>query len=153
MKKFNLETIKKAYVSGLSQRVINQLINSLPDYEGYHGSDLHGLIFNEDLLYIKILEAERDLNELGVFDCIALVKEYEQYNFGKFSTAINPCNIAHMVGYIIGEFINNSAHLTNNCWDSKLTENDIAIIEDELQTYLESLDEDLSNVAFDEWEI
>lgn len=151
MKTFNLETISKAYDSGMAQKVIDRLFNQLADCEGVYGCDLHSRLFNEEQLYIMVAEAEGDLEELGVFNCICLVKEYEKFHFGEFNTEIEPCKIANMVCYIMGEFINNSEHLTNKCWDDKLTEKDLEIIEDELQVYLESLDEDLSNVAFDEW--
>ena len=153
MKKFNLETILGAYESGISRKVIDRLVNSLSDCEGVYGCDLHSRLFNEELLYIMHGEAAEDLGNIGVFNCIRLVREYEQSNFGEFSTEIEPSKIANMVCYIVGEFINKSNHLTNNCWDDKLTEKDLGIIEDELQTYLESLAEDLSNVAFDEWGI
>ena len=153
MKKFNLETILGAYESGISRKVIDRLANSLSDCEGVYGCDLHSRLFNEELLYIMPGEAAEDLGNIGVFNCIRLVREYEQSNFGEFSTEIEPSKIANMVCYIVGEFINKSNHLTNNCWDDKLTEKDLELIEDELQVYLESLAEDLSNVAFDEWGI
>lgn len=153
MKKFNLETISKAYDSGISQEVIGRLVNRLSDCEGVYDCDLHNRLFNEDPLFIMTAAAEEALEELGVFNCIGLVKEYEKSNFGEFNTPIEPYRIANMVCYIVGEFINKSEHLTNKCWDDELTEKDLEIIEDELQTYLESLDEDLSNVAFDEWGI
>lgn len=153
MKKFNLETISKAYGSGLSMKVIDRLVNSLVDCEGVYGCDLHSRLFNEELLYIIVAEAETDLEELNVFNCIDLVKEYEKSNFGEFNSEIEPCRIANMVCYILGEFINESKHLTDNCWDNELTEEDLEIIEDELQTYLEILDEDLSSVAFKQWGI
>ena len=155
MKKFNLETILGAYESGISRKVIDRLANSLSDCEGVFGCDLHSRLFNEERLYTTPGEAAKeDLENTGVFDCIRLVREYERSNFGEFNTEIEPPKIANMVGYIVGEFIiNKSNHLTNNCWDDKLTEKDLEIIEDELQVYLESLDEDLSNVAFGEWGI
>ena len=154
MKKFNLETILEAYESGIARKVIDRLANSLSDCEGVYGCDLHSRLFNEELLYIMHGEAAKeDLENIGVFDCIRLVREYEQSNFGEFNTEIEPSKIANMVCYIVGEFINKSNHLTNNCWDDNLTEKDLEIIEDEFQVYLESLDEDLSSVAFDEWEI
>lgn len=152
MKKFNLETISsKVDKSGISKKVIAGLVNQLSDCEGVYGCDLHQRLFNEEEFYIMVADAEKDLEELGVFNCIGLVKSYESSNFGDFFTEIEPCRIANMVCYIVGEFIYKSEHLSNNCWDDELTENDLAIIEDELQTYLESLDDDLSNVAFNEW--
>ena len=153
MKKFNLETILGAYESGIARKVIDRLANSLSDCEGVYGCDLHSRLFNDEPLYVWHGEAIDDLNELGVFDCIRLVREYEQSNFGEFNTEIEPSKIANMVCYIVGELIYKSNHLTNHCWNEKLTEKDLEIIEDEFQVYLESLDEDLSNVAFDEWEI
>lgn len=151
MKKFNLETILEAYESGIARKVIDRLANSLSDCEGVFGCDLHSRLFNEERLYTTPGEAAEDLGNIGVFNCIRLVREYEQSNFGEFNTEIEPSKIANMVCYIVGEFIYKSNHLTNNCWDDKLTEKDLEIIEDELQVYLESLAEDLSNVAFGEW--
>lgn len=153
MKKFNVETILEAYKSGIARKVIDRLANSLSDCAGVYGCDLHSRLFNEEPLYIMPGEAIDDLNALGVFNCIRLVREYEQSNFGEFYTAVEPTRIANMVCYIVGEFINQSDHLTDHCWNDKLTAKDLEVIEDELQVYLESLAEDLSNVAFDEWGI
>ena len=154
MKKFNLETILEAYESGIARKVIDRLANSLSDCEGVYGCDLHSRLFNDEPLYVWHGEAAKeDLENIGVFDCIRLVREYEQSNFGEFNTEIEPSKIANMVCYIVGELIYKSNHLTNHCWNEKLTEKDLEIIEDEFQVYLESLDEDLSSVAFDEWEI
>lgn len=152
MKKINLETILGAYESGIARKVIDRLANSLSDCVGVYGCDLHSRLFNDEPLYVWHGDAIDDLNALGVFNCIRLVREYEQSNFGEFYTAIEPSKIANMVCYIVGEIIYKSNHLTN-CWNEKLTEKDLATIEDELQVYLESLAEDLSSVAFDEWEI
>lgn len=153
MTKFNSETILGAYESGIARKVIDRLANSLSDCVGVYGCDLHSRLFNDEPLYVWHGDAIDDLNELGVFNCIRLVREYEQSNFGEFYTAIEPSKIANMVCYIVGEFINESSHLTNHCWNERLTEKDLETIADELQVYLESLAEDLSNVAFDEWEI
>lgn len=153
MKKFNLETISSAYDSGISQKVIDRLVNKLSDCEGVYGCDLHSRLFNEEEFYIMVSNAKSDLEELDVFNCIGLVTEYENSNFGVLHTPIEPCRIANMVCYIMGDLIYKSEHLTDNCWNDELTEKDLEIIEGELQTYLESLDADLSNVAFDEWGI
>lgn len=151
MKKFNLETISKADDSVISKKVIERLVNSLAGCAGVYGWNLHSQLFNEEPFYITATEAEEDLERLGVFNCIGLVRSYEKFNFREFITEIEPCKIANMVGSIVGEFISKSSHLTDNCWEYALTEKDLEIIEDELQTYLESLDEDLFAVAFDKW--
>lgn len=152
MKKFNLETISKAYNSGISKKVIERLVNSLADCEGVYGWNLPSQLFDEEPLYTTATEAEEDLEELGVSNCIGLVRSYEQFGFGEFNTEIEPCKIANMVGSIVGEFISNSDYLADNRWEYALTEKDLEFIEDELQTYLESLDEDLFAVEFDQWE-
>ena len=72
-------------------------------YEGYL-CDLHNEIFNTDYEYIYNHEAIKALEENGVFEAIDAIVEYEENNFGEVNTNFtNPCEVANMLYYIIGE--------------------------------------------------
>ena len=71
-------------------------------YEGYL-SELHFHVFNED--YYKIFESDA-IAALGneVFNAISYIFTYEKDNFGEVNTDFtNPCAVANMLWYIIGE--------------------------------------------------
>lgn len=73
------------------------------EYSGYY-CDLHDCLFNEDYHYCYISEAEDDLNAIGVFNAISVIVKYETEEFGVVNTDFtNPCNVANMLYYIVGE--------------------------------------------------
>ena len=57
------------------------ILETLEDYEGYT-CDFHNEAFNTDYYEYYTSNAIDKLEELGVFDAIQTVKEYEQDNFG-----------------------------------------------------------------------
>ena len=81
------------------------IIEALTDgeYSGYY-CDLHNYLFNEDYHYCYTSEAEDDLNAIGVFNAISVIVKYETEEFGVVNTDFtNPCNVANMLYYIVGE--------------------------------------------------
>ena len=81
------------------------IIEALTDeeYDGYY-CDLHDHVFNEDYHYCYTSEAEDDLNAIGVFNAISVIVKYETEEFGVVNTDFtNPCNVANMLYYIVGE--------------------------------------------------
>ena len=80
------------------------IIESLTDgYDDYY-CDLHNYLFNEDYHYCYTSEAKKALDEIGVFDAIGVIVEYEKDNFGEVNTDFtNPCDVANMLYYIVGE--------------------------------------------------
>lgn len=106
---------------------------------GQYGCDLHGFLFNEDYAFIYDNEAETACDSVGVWSAIRLVKKYEEDNFGESNTEIEPCKIANMLVYIYGEFLLNQVeHLTGEAWDRKLTEEDLELIAEQLEVWLEA---------------
>ena len=72
-------------------------------YEGY-GCDFHNEVFNTDPLYLDKDTAKLGLEEMGAFDAIKHVKNYEKNNFGEVYTVFsNPMQVGNMLWYIIGE--------------------------------------------------
>jgi len=67
--------------------------------------DWHQYAFNEDYYIIGYYNASKWLKKhgLGEFEAIDIVKEYEIYNFGEFTTEINSESITNMLIYIYGE--------------------------------------------------
>lgn len=148
MKPFNFEGLK-CNDSKLSDKVLEMLQN-LDSCVGEYGSDVHNKLFNESEGYIFYAEAEEALNEVGTWDCIKQVLQYENNNFGVVDLKnLNSCHIANMMIYIIGiEVLAESDHLQNSVWDKELTPDDLEIICNELQDYLVSVDMDLTELAF-----
>lgn len=117
-----------------------ELLNDrLPEAVGQYGCDLHQFLFNEDYAFIYDVEAEKACESVNVWSAIRLVRKYELDNFGESNTEIEPCKIANVLVYIYGEFmLNQIEHLTGDAWDRELTEEDLAIIAEQLEAWLEA---------------
>ena len=74
------------------------------------GSDLHNRLFNEDYFIVGYYKAEQWIreNNLNAWDVIEEVKDYEELNFGTFSTELNAEAMVNMFAYIQGEALLNS---------------------------------------------
>ena len=119
--------------------LIHYAINGLTNVsEGIYACDLHNSLFNRDYFIIGYYQAEQWLiNNVGIFNAIDIVKEYEENNFGALTTDISSSEkLVNMYAYIIGEeILNNCPTLTNN-WDERLTLEQLNNIEDELASLL-----------------
>lgn len=114
-------------------------IDRLPEAVGQYGCDLHQFLFNEDYAFIYDVEAEEACESVNVWSAIRLVRKYELDNFGESNTEIEPCKIANMLVYIYGEFmLNQIEHLTGDAWDRELTAEDLDIIAEQLEQWLEA---------------
>lgn len=106
---------------------------------GQYGCDLHSFLFNEDYAFTWDNEAKEACDSVGVWSAIRLVRKYEMDNFGETYTEIEPCKIANMLTYIYGEFLLDQVeHLTGEAWDRELTEEDLEIIAEQLEDWLEA---------------
>lgn len=106
-----------------------------------YGCDVHHYLFNRKHYTDYIAVAESDTADLGVWDCVRLVQNYERAHFGETNTEIRPFQIANMVNYILGyHLLGKSEHLTNSdAWDRELTAKDRTIIQIELRAYIKGL--------------
>lgn len=110
----------------------------LPDAVGQYGCDLHHFLFNMGCAFIYDAEAEEACDSVGVWSAIRLVRQYEMNNFGETYTEIEPCKIANMLCYIYGEFLlAQLQYLQGDTWDRELTEEDLEIIAEQLEQWLE----------------
>ena len=65
--------------------------------------ELHHHAFNTDYYIIGTYKAIKWLGD-RVFDCINIIKEYEQDNFGEVTTDLSdPEKVVNMYTYIVGE--------------------------------------------------
>lgn len=138
MKSINFEkyNIMNDYILERTGELFN---DRLPEAVGQYGCDLHSFLFNEDYAFIFDNVAERAVDSVGVWSAIRLVRNYEEDNFGECNTEIEPCKIANMLVYIYGEFLLNQVkHLTGEALDRELTEEDLEIISDQLEQWLEA---------------
>ena len=104
------------------------IIEALTDgeYSGYY-CDLHDHVFNEDYHYCYTSEAVDDLNAIGVFDAIGVIVKYETEEFGEVNTDFtNPCAVANMLYYIVGEEVLcdlfDGCELWDEVWNDEATE-------------------------------
>ena len=91
--------------AGMIEDAKAAIIEALTDgeYSGYY-CDLHNELFYTDYYYTYPGEAIKAFNKISVFDAIGVIVEYEKDNFGEVNTDFtNPCEVAKMLYYIVGE--------------------------------------------------
>ena len=111
----------------------------LADAVGQYGCDLHSYLFNEVYAFTFNNEAEEACDSVNTWSAIRLVHKYEMDNFGETYTEIEPCKVANMIVYIYGEFLLAQVeHLTDEAWDRELTAEDLEIIAEQLEQWLEA---------------
>lgn len=131
--KFNISNDK------ILERTGELFNDRLPDAVGQYGCDLHNFLFNEDYAFIHDDFAENACDSVNTWSAIRLVKKYEEDYFGECNTAIEPVKIANMLVYIYGEFLLAQVeHLQGEAWDRELTEEDLEIIADQMEQWLEA---------------
>ena len=106
-----------------------------------YGCDVHHHLFNSEHYTTWIPQTEQDTADLGVWDCIKLVINYEKWNFGKIYTNMDAFTVAKMVNYIAGDhLLGKSEHLTqSDAWGRELTTKDRVKIQTELRAYIRGL--------------
>lgn len=121
------------------ERTGELFLDRLPEAVGQYGCDLHNFLFNEEEGFTWDNEAEEACDSVNVWSAIRLVRKYELDNFGKTYTEIEPCKIANMLIYIYGEcLLDQVEHLKGEAWDRELTEEDLELIAEQLEQWLEA---------------
>ena len=89
---------------------IQDIINGMSENDSFDLSNLHHRLFNEDYFIVGYYKAEQWIreNNLNAWDVIEEVKDYEELNFGTFSTELNAEAMVNMFAYIQGEALLNS---------------------------------------------
>lgn len=119
----NLQQIE-AIQNNLIRNVLATCWNIAEEMDGeeVYGCDLHHHLFNSEYYTDSIWQTELDTVELGVWDCINLVVNYEKWHFGELNTKIEPYPVANMVNYILGShLLDKSEYLQNEAWDDYLS--------------------------------
>jgi hypothetical protein len=71
----------------LENEIRNHVVENIKDYVGIPVCDIHHNLFNQDYWVIGYYNAEQEILKHGsVFDAIAKIKEYEDFNFGEIYT-------------------------------------------------------------------
>ena len=130
-------------MNNLSNEAYNELVQYAIDYlkdnqPGCYGCDLHNEIFNSDYYIIGRYQAEQWLvKHIGIFNAIDEIKEYEEGNFGEVNTDLSEAEkVVNMLVYIIGEEILGESETLRDNWDSRLSDEDIEAIINELTELL-----------------
>ena len=130
-------------MNNLSNEAYNELVQHAIDYlkdnqPGCYGCDLHNEIFNSDYYIIGRYQAEQWLvKHIGIFNAIDEIKEYEEGNFGEVNTDLSEAEkVVNMLVYIIGEEILGESETLRDNWDSRLSDEDIEAIINELTDLL-----------------
>jgi len=95
--------------NSIKTELVNHILDKINDgiLTNENKDDWHFYCFNEDYYIVYHSEAIKWLliHNLDTFEAIDIVKDYENENFGKFTTNVNPESIVNMLAYIYGEEI------------------------------------------------
>jgi|TARA_Y100000310_G_scaffold326834_1_gene392264 hypothetical protein len=95
----------------LEQHYKDRLIENGEEWVDAHKDDIHHYIFNEDYYIIGTYQAKEWLGD-NVFECIEVIREYEQSNFGEVNTDFSdPEKVVNMYSYIVGEQVVNNVDI------------------------------------------
>ena len=97
-------------------------------------SEVHHEIFNTDYFIIGYAAAEEWLDKnVGSFEAIREIQEYEKFNFGEVNTDLSSSeHVCNMYTYIKGEEILNESETLSRLWNRKLDDEDLQDIINEL---------------------
>ena len=86
------------------KEALNNILEFLKDDStDYYVADLQNYIFNEGYYIIGYAEAEKALNQYGIWNAIDEVKSFEEFEFGEVDTDLaNSVDVANMLEFIIG---------------------------------------------------
>lgn len=102
-----------------------------------HDMEVHHEVFNTSYFYVYTSDAIESLEEYGTFEAIGEVQDYEKDRFGELFTDLsNPCDVANMLVYILGEEVVKSVQDELEEWYNELEE-EVRENEKELQTLFE----------------
>lgn len=105
----------------------------LCNYSGYIAADLPSELFGGGGFYVYNKDAEDALEELGTFNCLGVLQNYEQTEFGTVHTNLaNPCEVADALFYIIGSEvfyrIFGETEVCDELWNERLTADDLHLM-------------------------
>ena len=101
MENINRQSFKYNEIKEYFDNFIKENSNYLKEI----GDDLHHECFNTYYYIIGTYQAKQWLEDQA-FDVINIIKEYEQFNFGKVTTDFSePEKVVNMYVYIVGEQI------------------------------------------------
>ena len=108
----------------LENEIRNHVVENIKDYVGIQVCELHHNLFNQDYWVIGYYNAEQEILKHGsVFDAIAKIKEYEEFNFGEIYTDVsNSEKVCNMLVYILGDECLNGCKSVSDNWDDNLTD-------------------------------
>jgi hypothetical protein len=91
--------------SEIKQHFTDFLAENYPtaEFAAEHVLELHNEAFNQDYYIIGTYQATQWLGDRA-FECIGIIKDYEQDNFGEIYTDLSsPESVVNMYTYIVGE--------------------------------------------------
>lgn len=87
----------------LKKELLTHIIETLERFDQVE--ELHYHAFNENCYTIGRYNAEQWLNKynIGIFDAISCVQQYELENFGEVQVELDAESVVNMLVYILGE--------------------------------------------------
>lgn len=106
------------------KELVEYAVSSLEELKGYEpeASELHQYLFNESPYIIGIHRAKQWLNGF-VFEVIAAIRDYEEFNFAEVTTDFSdPEQVVNMFVYIVGEEILSESETLRNNYNKYLSD-------------------------------
>lgn len=114
---------KQEEITEYAMETIQEKLKYDNDYLNNDFSEIHNDLFNTDYYLVYYSKCVEWLGN-NVFECIEIIKEYEESNFGEVTTDFSDSEkVVNMYAYIIGEYILDDVLKQITIVNNKLKEN------------------------------
>ena len=122
-------------MSGYSRKIRNlikdEIKDMIMDYEDVYGSDLAYEMYNNDYYIIGTYEAKQFLKEY-FDDMLECLEQYGEEIGGTYPDITNAEKVATLLALFVAQDILNESKTLDECWDCRLTEENLEAIKEEL---------------------
>ena len=122
-------------MSGYSRKIRNlikdEIKDMIMDYEDVYGCDLAHEMYNNDYYIIGTYEAKQFLKEY-FDDMLECLEEYGEEIGGTYPDITNAEKVATLLALFVAQDILYESKALDECWDCRLTEENLEAIKEEL---------------------
>ena len=109
----------------------DEIKDMIMDYEDVYGSDLAYEMYNNDYYIIGTYEAKQFLKEY-FDDMLECLEQYGEEIGGTYPDITNAEKVATLLALFVAQDILNESKTLDECWGSRLTEENLEAIKEEL---------------------
>ena len=119
------------YSRKIRNLIKDEIKDMIMDYEDVYGSDLAYEMYNNDYYIIGTYKARQFLKEY-FDDMLECLEQYGEEVGGTYPDITNAEKVATLLALFVAQDILNESKTLDECWDCRLTEENLEAIKEEL---------------------